>query len=95
MKNNFSEYVKQTVLDAWNGFCSIEGCYEKADDFHHVWPNTEINQELYPLFLQSPFNCRPLCRKHHDNYSSYKELKINKNLVRVYEQYLKDLKEES
>lgn len=90
--NTFNNIVRESVLEAYNGYCCVDGCYEKAIECHHALHNTEINQKLYPLFIQSVWNCKPVCRKHHDSYRQFSELNITTKLARVYEQYLKDLK---
>ena len=88
--NTFSNEVRESMLGAFNGYCQCsESCVMKATEFHHILPNTKMNQKLYPLFLQSPFNCCPINR---DCHSSKPKVKIRENLVIVYEEYLNKLK---
>lgn len=90
-KLNFSIGVIQAVQYSQNGYCACKDCVEKIVDFHHVVPNTKSNQKKFPLFLQSPFNCRGLCRGCHDSERMY-EFKITDKQVQMYEYYLQKLK---
>jgi hypothetical protein len=87
----FSQETREQVSEAFNGFCSVEDCFADAVDHHHKLSNTKYYQEKFPLFLQSPFNCAPVCRFHHDNNSQHPELKINEKQAEVYEEFLETL----
>ncbi len=89
--DTFSQETRRQVAEAFNGFCSVMGCFENAVDFHHKCPNTKYYQEKFPLFLQSPINCAPVCRNHHDNSSPCYELHIREEMAEVYETYLNNL----
>lgn len=91
MHKTFSEYVRTLVIEAQNGYCFIPGCHELINDMHHCVPNTEYNQKRFPLFLQSPFNCRGLCREHHDRYTEYECLEITFRQAEIYEEWLTKL----
>jgi len=82
-----TEWTKRRVWEAQNGYCIIDGCYNKIDDLHHVVPNTRSNNEKWPLFLQSPFNLPGICRKHHDSEVIY-QFHITDKQAEMYEDYL-------
>jgi len=84
----FSQKTRIKMYHAYNRFCSIEGCTERPDDFHHIMPNTETNQKKYPNYIQSVFNCVPICREHHVNNKP----KISEKVVEVYESELERIK---
>lgn len=88
----FNSEVRENVLKAYNNYCGVEGCFKPAIEFHHAIHNTEQNQKKYPLFIESPFNCRPICRYHHNAYGQFVELNITDRLAQVYEDYLQKLK---
>ena len=87
-KPNFSEEVRESKLEVYSGMCCIDGCLKRAQDFDHGLPNTKANNKLFPLFMQSPFNCFPICREHHED----KAIKITYRLVAVYETYLRKIR---
>jgi len=93
-KPNFSEYVYKLAMDMTNGFCMVHGCLNQVNDLHHRLSNTKLNFKKFPLFLQSIFNCFPICREHHDDYSLLKNVKITEQQAEAYEQWLKNFKEE-
>ena len=88
-----SEEVKNAIYTGQHGFCCVKNCLNSIEDFHHPLHNTKANRNNYPLLIQSVINCRGCCRKHHDNYTQYPELNINENIAKVYEDYLRELKE--
>ncbi len=88
-KETFSEEVRQAVHDAQHGFC--KHCYDPIEDYHHCLENNETNRRLFPLFLQSPFNCVGICRKAHE--TGIKErYKITTYQAEIYENWLKKFK---
>jgi len=91
-KPNFPNWVRNHVLDAQNSFCKC--CLTPIAEFHHRMPNTVTNQRLYPLFLQSPFNCVGLCRGCHGSSKIY-QFKITHKEAAVYELYLQMLFKQS
>ncbi len=82
----FSEDLKNKVLDIYGGFCANFNCTNMATEFHHIVPNTEVNQKLYPLFLQSPFNCYPIC--HDCHMTKPLPAKPPERLIILFEEYL-------
>jgi hypothetical protein len=86
----FSDKTRSMMLVASNGYCQIKNCYNKVTEFHHIVANTEVNQRLYPLYLQSPFNCFAICNDCHMT----KPLPVRppEHAVACYEEYLQDLK---
>ena len=91
MKQTFSEETKKLALDIGNGFCQCEWvCVKKATEFHHMLPNTKPNQKLFPLFLQSIFNCCPI---NHDCHMTNPKVKISANQASFYETWLEKFKE--
>ena len=90
MKPNFTEETKRAMYAASSGYCQCsKECVEPISEFHHVFPNTKVNNKKYPLFLQSPFNCCPIFRDHHVSNRPT----ISENLVIVYEEYLRGISE--
>mgnify|MGYP003736088307 CR=1 FL=1 len=88
----FSLGIREAIYKYSHGYCQIPGCINKATEMHHILPNTKGNQKKFPLFLQSPFNALFLCKKCHENYSTFPWLKITEKQAEVYESYLKGLK---
>ena len=81
--------LKENIFDAYNWYCAIPGCYDRADDLHHVMPQSKVNVKKYPLFIHSPFNLLPVCHGCHMN----KPLPSvpGERLVQLYEAYLASL----
>lgn len=86
-----TDWVTKRIYESQNGYCGIEGCYNKIDDFHHIKSNSKENNIKWPLFIQSPQNLIGLCRKHHNSEVIY-QFKISDKLADVYEDYLYSLK---
>lgn len=87
----FPPEIRELIYKACNGYCQIPGCTNFGTEFHHIKPNSKINNKKYPLFTQSPFNAFLICQAHHMNYSCFKWLNISDKLAEVYEQYLQSL----
>jgi len=87
-QETFNEYTRKLIFEAQNGYCVIEGCLNKIDDFHHKLPNTKANRKLFLLFLQSPFNCVGVCRDHHTRRREFQCLNVTRREAIVYEAYL-------
>ena len=85
----FPEEVRIAVFDAQNGYCKDPDCLNKIDDFHHKLPNTKTNRKLFPLFINSPFNCTGLCR--HTHTQKRHLFKITVQEAGMYEDYLRKL----
>lgn len=89
-QTRFRENLRREMVDASSGYCQCcYECVEKVTEFHHVIPNTQVNQTLYPLFLQSPFNMLPI----NNNCHMTKPLpqKPPRRIIEMYEKYLKGL----
>lgn len=85
----FSQETRELALQASNGYCMCSiGCFKKATEFHHKLSNTKVNQSLYPLFLQSIFNCCPIERNCH---AKGHIPRIREPEARAFEQYLTNL----
>jgi hypothetical protein len=61
----FKEDLRAKITKSTGGFCQIEKCVNEATELHHITPNTKVNQKKFPLYLQSPFNCFPICNDCH------------------------------
>ena len=86
----FSPEVREMMYKAANGFCQCDRhCVKKVTEFDHILPNTKSNRKKYPLFLQSPFNCRPINQDCHMQKGS---ADISFEKAAVYEHYLQSLK---
>lgn len=89
-KNNFPKEVIEEVMAMQNGKC--KECINPIMDFHHRLSNSKANNQAYPLFIQSIFNCVGLCRSCHDSPAIY-SYKISHNEACAYELALKKIKE--
>jgi len=89
--DTFSECVRELVMEGQHGYCAAQGCTNPIQDFHHRLANTKTNRKLFPLFLQSVFNCCGLCHLHHHD-KSLAQFKISYDMARAYEQYLRESK---
>lgn len=87
----FSEETKQAIAEAQNFYCAKKECNNTIHSFHHQLHNTKYYRLKYPLFIHSPFNCVGLCNNDHLNFHYLFE--INENIAKVYEDYLRELKE--
>ena len=81
----FSKEVREAMYRSSGGRCQMPLCTKQVTEFHHLLSNTKVNQKLYPMFLQSPFNCLPICN---DCHMTKPKQRISENLVIVFEQYL-------
>lgn len=88
----FPVNIQRQVFEAQNGMCAVLNCYNTIQDFHHRLPQNKTNRKLYPLFIDSPFNCVGLCRDCHTNRSHL--FRINDKLAQVYEDYLRNFADE-
>lgn len=88
---SFSDGVKNYMLEIYSDYCLVDCCLDRAVDFHHKLNNTKSHREMFPLFINSPFNCAPVCRNHHNSHAEYPELNISEDEADVYENYLKGL----
>lgn len=85
----FSPEVRRLSALASNGYCQCSAdCVEKATEFHHRVPNTKVNQQLYPIFLQSIFNC---CHIAHGCHMTKPLPKMREADAAVYEIYLRQI----
>ena len=84
----FSAKTRAMVFTASHGYCEYDGCHNKATEFHHMLPNTKVNQKLYPNFLQSPMNCMAICN---DCHMTKPKIKIYENKALAYEVFLNDI----
>jgi hypothetical protein len=91
MAKTFSRDTINAIIDAQNGYCGVENCFERIVDCHHILHNTKAHQKLFPLFLQSPFNAIGLCRRHHQGPEK-EQFKITEKQALMYEEYLRGLK---
>ena len=80
----FSDDVRERIYEAQNGICAL--CTNPIHSFHHIVPNTKVNNSLYPHFLHTPFNCVGLC--FHDHQHRKHEIRISYKLAEYYEEYL-------
>jgi len=90
-KKGFPQEVRIEMAEVYNGYCCVKNCIKKIHSFHHKLPQTNYNQKNYPLFINSVFNCAPVCSKHHKNCRKYPELNITEVEAEVYEKWLEKL----
>ena len=86
---NFDKTTREQVSVAQGGYCKL--CEKAIRDFHHKLHNTTANRKLFPLYIQSVFNCVGLCRQCHTD-SSWK-FNITELEAAMYEQALQELKD--
>lgn len=87
----FPTEIKTAIFRAQNGKCKL--CLKQMTDCHHRLENTATNRKLFPMYLNSIFNCVGLCRDCHTNKTH--EPEIRKPLlseVSEYESYLEGIK---
>jgi len=78
--------LKEKLFEAYNWYCAMPNCFNKADDMHHIFPQTKKNKEKYPLFIHSPFNLMPICNGCHLNKTLPPKPTVM--LVKLFEDYL-------
>ena len=83
----FSKDVKESVRRGQNGYCYF--CTERIRDFHHMLHNTATNRSLFPLFINSIFNCVGLCRACHSLRQNENGAKVTEDMAREYEEALR------
>lgn len=84
----FNRDVKEAVARAQYGYCRY--CTAAIIEFDHIVPNTKTNRALFPIFLQSPFNCAGVSRNCHELKSivMMKHMRISYEEAMMYEAYL-------
>jgi len=82
----FPDEVKRDIFECQNGICRVLNCYEPIVDFHHKLSQSKVNKRLYPLFINSPFNCVGLCRDCHTNRSHL--FRVTEKEAEIYERFL-------
>ena len=78
----FSQEVREKALYITGGYCEYDGCLKKATEFHHMLSNTKTNRNLFPRFIDSIFNCMPICN---DCHMSKPKVKISERRAEMYE----------
>lgn len=63
-RKTFSFLVREQALERTNHMCQMN-CGNRAFDFHHGVENTKLHNKKWPLFVQSEYNCYPVCRDCH------------------------------
>lgn len=87
----FSSRTRELALNTSNGYCKCNPtCTEKATQFHHMLSNTKVNQKLYPVFLQSIFNCCPI---NHNCHMTKPLPKISNQAAAAFETFLVELRQ--
>ena len=85
-KETFSQEVREAVKSAQHEYC--KHCIKPIEDYHHRCENSKPNRKLFPLFIQSPFNCVGICRTAHE--TGIKErYKITTYEAQIYEDWLR------
>lgn len=82
----FRKEIRASVKSAYAGRCATDGCLHLSTEAHHIVPNTKINNERWPIYIQSPMNMIPLCYECHHNKPLPK--KPNHMLLDIYENFL-------
>lgn len=80
--------LKKRIFETYSYYCAIPDCPNKAQDLHHMLPQTKVNKRNYPLFIHSVFNMIPVCKNCH---MSKPLPKINYRVADLYEWYLKSI----
>lgn len=85
----FSNETRKLALISSNGYCQCsKECTARVTEFHHKCPNTKLNKKLYPIFLQSIFNCCPI---NHDCHMTKPLPNITNQEADTMEQFLRNL----
>ena len=80
----FEKMTMKLVHQGQHGKCYL--CNKAIVDFHHRLHNTKTNRKLFPLFIDSIFNCAGVCRSCHEKRK--KEMDISYDMAKAYEEYL-------
>jgi hypothetical protein len=88
-EGNFPRHLKECLNEVKGGYCWNEGCNNQATEFHHILPNTKVNQDKFPLYICSPFNCYPICHSCHMN-KPLPDIPPER-LILLFEEHLKNL----
>ena len=86
----FNEKTKNEIKEAQNNYCKYNNCINKIHSVHHKLHDTTPNRNRFPLFIDSPMNGVGLCDKHHRDKQH--EFRITDKEAKVYEDYLRSLK---
>ena len=91
-ENTFSPEVREQMWFVSAGYCQCKPeCVKTIMEYDHIVPNTVPNNRLFPLFLHSPFNCKPINQACHMQKG---KSSITLTQASVYEKYLQSLLEE-
>jgi len=84
----FDYQVRDIAFEMSNGFCQCsKECILPVTEFHHKLSNSKVNAQLYPLFINSIFNCCPINHNCHLNKTPLPH--ISEREAKAYEEYLK------
>jgi len=81
------DYIRVEVMRSYNGYCAIDGCHNKATEIHHIKSNSKMNVKRWPLFINSPFNLKPICQPDHQS-GKKEQWKITDAQANMYEAFL-------
>lgn len=85
----FSGKTRELALRLSWGKCQCsEECVLPVTEFHHKCANTKVNRKLFPLFLQSVFNCCPI---NHGCHMTKPLPRITSNEAGVFEEFLQSI----
>jgi hypothetical protein len=86
----FSQRTRELALSMSHGLCQCSvDCVKPVTEFHHKCSNTKVNQILFPIFLQSIFNCCPIA---HSCHMEGRGPKIRTSEAAAFEEYLREIK---
>ena len=87
-KPTFPKFIRELVQRGQHGYCAL--CTNYITDYHHKLFNTESNRKLFPIFINSIFNCAGLCRGCHDNMTW--KFRVSHDMALAYEEWLREMK---
>jgi len=84
--------TREDIFAMFGWRCAFDGCAEMATEIHHAGKhNTNANRKRWPLFVDSPFNKKPVCKTTHTlhpNFGAISDMQAD-----IFEKYLRELKE--
>ena len=86
IKDRVDPEVYENIMDCYGWRCYL--CNAPAEEMHHRLAKHKWRKDKYPLFINSVFNLKPLCKKCHNSGKIY-DIKITDREAELYEAYLK------
>jgi hypothetical protein len=59
--------------------CEATGCFHRATEHHHWFPDTKVNRRLYGKLIDADFNVELFCQRCHDRAENCSEGEFCRN----------------